>query len=43
MIFDATVTRKSMPPAACIAALAVMTAMMMKKASTGVNRGPSRR
>jgi len=29
--------------AACIAALAVMTAMMMKKASTGVNRGPSRR
>ena len=39
MIRDAISTSQSIPPAACIAADAVMTAMMMKKASTGGDPG----
>nr|WP_198682179.1 hypothetical protein [Kribbella rubisoli] len=35
MILDAIDTSQSMPPAACITADAVITAMMMKNASTG--------
>ena len=35
MILPAIPTSQSMPPAACIAAEAVITAMMMKKAAIG--------
>src|SRR6478609_8534260 len=41
MMREAILTSQSMPPAACIAADAVMTAMMMKKASTGGDPGSS--
>ena len=39
MIREAITTSQSIPPAACIAADAVMTAMMMKNASTGGDPG----
>jgi hypothetical protein len=39
MILEAIDTSQSMPPAACITADAVMTAMMMKNASTGGTPG----